>query len=296
MPIIALAAAIGASLCWAVGSLIAHRPATQLGAFEFTKTQLISSFALLIVIVTALNGWPSVTWVHWPSFVAASLIGVVFTNLAMIACLRRGGPRRMQLLVSMSAPFAALLGFLFLGESMSPRKLIGVGLAFSGLLLAILFGRRGQHRIEAVQGSLAVVIALGLFAAVCHAVGLIALKPALLAGTDPLAATALRTGGGAFLISVVALWPAAAFKTPTERTTSVVLLAILPGFVGYIAAVSLQLYALRSYDTGIVAVLSSMAPVVMLPMLWIMSGDPPPLPAWLGAILAVLGAGIIFAG
>ncbi|HYS86412.1 MAG TPA: EamA family transporter, partial [Bradyrhizobium sp.] len=71
---------------------------------------------------------------------------------------------------------------------------------------------------------------------------------------------------------------------------------ILPGFVGYIAAVGLQLYALRSYDAGIVAVLSSMAPVVMLPMIWIMSGDPPPLSAWLGAILAVLGAGIIFAG
>jgi len=202
----------------------------------------------------------------------------------------------MQMLVSMSAQFSALLGFLFLGESMSPWRLIGVGLAFSGLLLAILFGRRGQHRIEAVQGSLAVVIALGLFAAICHAVGLIALKPALLAGTDPLAATALRTGGGALVISVVALWPAEAFVTPTKRTPGVVLRAILPGFVGYVAAVSLQLYALRSYDAGIVAVLSSMAPVVMLPMIWIMSGDPPPLPAWLGAILAVLGAGIIFAG
>jgi drug/metabolite transporter (DMT)-like permease len=296
MPLIALAAALGASLCWAVGSLIAHRPATQLGAFEFTRTQLISSFALLIAIVTALNGWQSVSWVHWPSFVAASLIGVVFTNLAMIACLRRGGPRRMQLLVSMSAPFAALLGLLFLGESMSPRKFIGVGLAFSGLLLAILFGRRDQHRVEAVQGSLAVVIALGLFAAICNAVGLIALKPALLAGTDPLAATALRTGGGALVLSVVALWPAEAFEAPAKRTPSVVFRAILPGFIGYIAAVSLQLYALRSYDAGIVAVLSSMAPVVMLPMIWTRRGAPPPLSAWLGAILAVLGAGIIFVG
>jgi uncharacterized membrane protein len=150
-------------------------------------------------------------------------------------------------------------------------------------------------RIEAVQDSLAVVIALGLFAAISNAAGLIALKPAL-AGTDPLAATALRTGGGALAISVVALWPAEAFETPTKRTPGVVLRAIVPGFVGYIAAVSLQLYALRSYDAGIVAVLSSMAPVVMLPMTWIMSGDPPPLSAWLGAILAVLGAGIIFAG
>jgi drug/metabolite transporter (DMT)-like permease len=296
MPIIAIAAALGASMCWALGSLIAHRPATRLGAFEFTRTQLISSFAILIFIVTALDGWQSVTWAYWPSFVAASLVGVVFTNLAMSACLRRGGPRCMQLLVSMSAPFAALLGFLFLGEPMSPRKLIGVGVAFSGLLLAILFGRRGERRIEVVQGSLAVVIALGLFAAICKAVGLVAIKPALLAGTDPLAATALRTGGGALVISVVALWPAEAFEASTRRTPGVVLRTILPGFVGYIGAVSLQLYALRSYDAGIVAVLSSMAPVAMLPMIWIMSGNLPPLSAWLGAILAVLGAGIIFTG
>lgn len=282
MPIIALTAALGASLCWASGALMAHRPATQLGAFEFTRTQLISSFALLAVMVTAFNGWQSVSWAHWPSFAVASL--------------RRGGPRRMQLLMSMSAPFAALLGFLFLGESMSPWKLIGVGLAFSGQLLAISFGRRAEHRTEAVQGSLAVVIALGLFAAICSAIGLAAIKPALLAGTNPLAASALRTGGGALAISVVALWPAEAFEAPTTRTPMVVLRATLPGFIGYVAAVSLQLYALRSYDVGIIAVLSSMAPVVMLPMIWIMNGAPPPWSAWLGAILAVLGAGIMFAG
>src|SRR5436189_2473427 len=83
MPILALTAALGASLCWAVGSLIAHRPATQLGAFEFTRTQLISSSALLVVVVTALNGWQSVAWTYWPSFVVASLVGVIVTNLAI---------------------------------------------------------------------------------------------------------------------------------------------------------------------------------------------------------------------
>jgi drug/metabolite transporter (DMT)-like permease len=296
MPLISLAAALGASLCWAVGYLIAHRPASQLGAFEFTRTQLISSFAVLTLIVTALNGWQSVNWMYWPSFATASLIGVVCNNLAITACLRRGGPRRMQVLSSMSAPFAALLGFLFLGETMSSRKLIGIGLAFGGLLLAILFGRRSQHHTEPVQGSLAVVIALGLFAAMCSAVGLIALKPALLAGTHPLAATALRTGGGALVISVVALWPAKLFETLTKRTPRVVLHAMLPGFIGYIAAVSLQLYALRSYEAGVVAVLSAMAPIMMLPIIWIMSGDRPPWSAWIGAILAVSGASVIFTG
>lgn len=296
MPILALTAALGASLCWAVGSLIAHRPATQLGAFEFTRTQLISSSALLVLVVTALNGWQSVIWAYWPWFAAASLVGVIFTNLAMIACLRRGGPRRMQLLVSMSAPIAALLGFSFLGEPMSAAKLLGIGLAFSGLFLAILFGRRGQGRLEPVEGSLSIVVALGLCAAVCHAIGLVTLKPALLAGTDPLAATALRTGGAALIVSVVALWPAPAFDPLTKRTPGIVLRAILPGFIGYIVAVSLQLYALRAYDAGTAAVLSSMAPVMMLPLIWFTSGEPSPLPAWLGAILAVFGIGIILAG
>jgi drug/metabolite transporter (DMT)-like permease len=198
--------------------------------------------------------------------------------------------------MSMSAPIAALLGFWFLGESMSLRKLLGVGLAFGGLFLAILLGRHRQNRFESIQGSLPIVIVLGLFAAICQAVGLVTLKPPLLAGTDPLAATALRTAGAALIISVLALWPMQFFDPLTKRTPGLVFRAILPGFIGYIAAVSLQLYALRSYGVGTAAVLSSMAPVVMLPMIWITSGESSPLSAWLGALLAALGICIIFSG
>ncbi len=293
MPFLVLAAAMGASLCWAVGALIAHRPATLLGTFEFTRIQLISASALLLVIVAAADGWRSVTWHHWPSFILASVVGVIFTNLAMIACLRRGGPRRSQLLMSMSAPIAALLGFAFLGEVMSLQKLGGAGLAFVGVLLAILFARGRPSQFEAVQGSLVTVVLLGLTAATCNAVALIALKPALLAGTSPLAATALRTGGGALLISVIALWPARVFEPVSKPTPSLVVRAIAPGVLGYIVAVSLQLYALRGYDAGTVAVLSSAAPVMILPLIWVSTGVPPPLPAWLGAGLTMLGTGII---
>ncbi|MFT3818744.1 MAG: DMT family transporter [Rubrivivax sp.] len=296
MPILAPAAALGASLCWALGALLAYRPATQLGAFEVTRTQLISSSALLVVLVTALDGWQSVAWTYWPSFLVAGVVGVIFTNLAMIACLRRGGPRRMQLLVSMSAPIAALLGSLFLGESMSPFRFVGLAVAFSGLFLAILFGRRTQSRLDPVQGSLTSVMALGLFAATSHAVGLVALKPALVAGTDPVAATALRTAGASLIISVVALWPAPAFEPLTKRTAAVVLRAIVPGFIGYIVAVSLQLYALRKFDTGAAAILGSMAPVFLLPILWLTRGEPSPWSAWVGAILAVLGSSIVLVG
>jgi drug/metabolite transporter (DMT)-like permease len=292
MSVLAVTAALGASFSWAAGAMIAHAPAKQLGAFEFTRTQLISSSAVLLLMASVTGGWSSVAWDHWWGFAASSLVGVVLGNLAMVACLRRGGPRRTQLLAAMSAPIAMVLGYLFLGETISPQKLAGAALALGGAGLAIMYGR-GARGLEPAVGSLPRIIVLGLLSATCQAVGLIALKPALLAGTEPLAASALRTTGGAFAMALIALWPLAAFQPATQPTGRLVLWAILPGFLGYVVAVSLLLYAIRSYETGVAAALGSVSPIIMLPMIWVGTKRRPPLPAWIGAVLVVLGTGLI---
>lgn len=283
-------------MCWAAGAMIAHAPAKRLGAFEFTRTTLISSATLLALIVTWMGAWPSVSWHYWPSFVASSLIGVIVSNLAMVACLRRGGPRRTQLLETASAPIAAVLGWFLLGESISAQKLLGAAIALAGIGLAIFYGHGKRSDPEPLNGSLASVILLGLLSAATQAVGLIAMKPALLAGTEPLAASALRTGGAALVIALIALWPVKAFAPASERTGRVVLWAIFPGILGYVVAVSLLLYALRYGDTGIAAVLGSASPVMMLPMIWLVTKQRPPLTAWAGAGLVVLGIGTIVVG
>jgi drug/metabolite transporter (DMT)-like permease len=275
--------------------MLAHAPAKQLGAFTFTRVQLIGASGLLLLIVTMVGGWSSVSWRHWPNMATSSLIGVVLGNLSMVACLRRGGPRRTQLLMAMTAPIAAVLGYLFLGEAISPQKLAGAALALGGVSLAIAYGS-GNAELEFTRGSLAWVIALGIFAATCQAISLIALKPVLLAGTEPLAASALRTSGGALAIALIALWPARAFEPVSKPTTRLVLSAMLPGFLGYVLAVSLLLYALRAYETGIATVLGSISPVLMLPMIWFVSKRCPPPQAWAGACLVVLGTAVILFG
>jgi len=272
--------------------MLAYKPATRLGAFEFTRTQLISSSVLLLLIVSVGESWHSISWDHWRNFAASSLVGVVLGNLAMVSCLRRGGPRRTQLLMGLSVPIAMVLGGLFLEEAISAQKLAGTAFVLGGVGLAILYGR-GNAVLEPLHGSLKGVIMLGLSAAACQAIGLIALKPALLAGTEPLAASALRTGGGALAMTVIGLWPAAAFQPATRPTGWVVLSAMLPGFLGYVVAVSLLLYAVRIHETGVAVALGSIAPVIMLPMLWLTTKRPPPLQAWIGACLVVLGAGLI---
>lgn len=293
MSVLAISAALGASFCWASGAMLAHRPATLLGAFELTRVQLISSSALLLAVVLGFGGWSTITWEHWPGIVGNALLSVFVGNLAMMECLRRGGPRRMELLFALNAPMAAVMGYTFLGEFLSPTDLTGCAIALSGVGLAILFGSGKDLSFDPIQGSLSGMVFFGLLAAACQAAGLILIKPAMLAGTDPWAASFLRTGGAAFLIAFIALWPTRLTRQVDRVTVGIITWAIIPGFLGYVCAVSLILYALAHYNTGVVAVLGSTAPVLLLPMTWLKTRQCPPIAAWAGACLAVAGTSLI---
>ncbi|WP_163752623.1 EamA family transporter, partial [Proteus mirabilis] len=95
-----------------------------------------------------------------------------------------------------------------------------------------------------------------------------------------MAATALRTGGAAMLLSIATVWPLAAFAPATPPNGRMVLAAILPGILGYVVATALQLYALRIHETAVVAVLGSAAPAMILPMIWLATGQRPSARAW----------------
>ena len=216
MPSLALLAAVAAAVTWAAASLIAHGAAKQLGAVEFTRVQLTTSSLVLAAMVAAGHGWDAIPNGHMPALVVSSIIGVLLTNLAMSECLRRAGPRRTQLLLTMRTPITGLLAFIYLGEVLTPALVLGTGLILGGILLAIIFGRGNlaDHPLEAVDGSLATVVLLGLMAATCQAIGFVAIKPAMLEGMQPLAASALRTMGSAWALTTMTLIPTQRFAPP----------------------------------------------------------------------------------
>jgi drug/metabolite transporter (DMT)-like permease len=294
---LSLLAGLGASFFWALGSILAQAPARHLGAFELTRTQLISSLIVLFVIVSSLGRWATVSWAHAPAIAIASLVGVVLSNLAMMACLNRGGPRLTQLLMASNVPIAACLGNMFYGEELSARQLAGGGLVLLGIVIAIFYTgprlKTASTKNGDANGSLFFILVLGIAAAICNAVSLVAMKPVLTAGIDPLAAAALRTGGGALLISAIALWPSKLFEPQSPRTAQIVISAVTPGILGYVVAVSLQLVALRAHGAGVAAVLSSAAPVLILPMIWVKTRIRPPIGAWVGAGLVFLGLSLL---
>jgi drug/metabolite transporter (DMT)-like permease len=286
-------AAISASFGWASGIVLAQWPARQLGAFEFTRIQLIACAAIMATLVSALGYRPSIQSANWPSFVASSVIGIVLGNLAMIACLRRGGPRRTELLLSLKAPIVGAMAFLWLNETPQMSDLIGATLTLSGVGIAVAYGSDARSESDVTYGNLITIIGLGVIATACQGFGFLVMKPAMLAGTEPLAASALRLLGAAFLISIESLWPDRAFRPQTTKTPYLLGRTILPGFIGYGISSTLLLYAFATMDAGIAAVLGALSPVLVLPILWLKEGLVPRLPSVLGAVLAVLGSALI---
>ncbi|MEM7464250.1 MAG: EamA family transporter, partial [Pseudomonadota bacterium] len=68
----------------------------------------------------------------------------------------------------------------------------------------------------------------------------------------------------------------------------------LSGFLAMALGMTLVLFALSGGDVGIVSTLSATSPALVLPLIWIHTGERPAAGAWLGALLVILGSGLIF--
>lgn len=287
--------ALGAAACWALGSILSVSPARHLGAFAFTRWRMLLVALMLWAVALASGGWRTFPLDSWAAMALSGLIGIFVGDTALFAAMNRLGPRRAGVLFATHAMFSALLGFWLLGERMNLQATIGAGLTLAGVMTAILLGRHKdeKHAWETDQGSVGPGLALGLLAALCQAVGSLIAKPVMAPGVDPIAASAVRVTvacSAHFVLLWLGVQAAQAHQAPTLR---VLAQTALNGFIGMGVGMTLILLALKQGDVGMVAILSSVSPVLVLPLLWLRLGRAPAPAAWLGAALTVLGTALL---
>ena len=66
------------------------------------------------------------------------------------------------------------------------------------------------------------------------------------------------------------------------------------GVIAMVIGMTLLLFALQGGKVGIVSTLSALSPVLILPVLWVVTGERPPAASWAGALIAVTGMALIF--
>jgi drug/metabolite transporter (DMT)-like permease len=304
-------AAIGTAVCWTVTALAFAAAGRRIGSLNVNLIRLAIAAVLLAFANLALRGMAFPVDAHaatWRWLLASGLVGFVFGDLCLFRAFVEIGPRLSALVMCLAPPFAALLGWLGLGERLGWRDLGGMALVLAGIGWAVwerssgpapvptpptepeagaTTGSSGGHHPTLRGLLLAVGGALG------QAGGLVLAKHGM-GPYHPLAATQIRVFAGlvGFLL-VFALthrWThlrrALADRTGLAHTG-------LGAFFGPFLGVSLSLVAVQHTAAGIAASIMSISPVLLVPIS-ALRGEPVGPGGWLGAVLAVAGVALLF--
>lgn len=291
--------AVGAAACWALASLSAAPASAHLGAFAFTRWRMVCAALLLCSLATIQGGWVSLTdpalGNAWLLLAVSGVIGIFVGDSALFGCMNRLGPRRSGVLFATHALFSVALAWVFLGETLGGVVALGAVTLVGGVMLAIAFGKRSDeaHQWEQIKGALWVGVALGLLAALCQSVATLMLKPLMAAGVDPVAASAVRMLAAVAAHLALRVTGANVAKAQNPLTPKVLATVAWNAALAMGLGMTLILAALRGGSAGLVAILSSVTPVLLLPLLWGVYKRQPPLAAWVGAVLTVTGGALV---
>jgi len=286
--------AIGAAAIWSAVALSATRVVRYFGSYNYNLLRLLGIIFFFFPYVYI--NWESLYFNQsiFSAIVLSSIIGIIIGDTFLFVCLKRLGPRRQALLFSMQIPFTIILAEIFLQTLPSITELIGCALIFSGILIAIQFNRTiPDDDLENIQGNKYTGLFAGIGLALCQSIGIILMKPALQT-TDPIIVSYLRVivaaiimFGSLFFIKNNQLWE-------KMKNIKVTLFSIFLGFMGMGVGMTMLIYALKYGNPGVISTLSSTMPIMIIPILWIVTKNYAGHLAVVGATLTCVGAGIIF--
>jgi drug/metabolite transporter (DMT)-like permease len=298
MPLAELSGLV-AALCWTISSLMAPGLIQRFGTMRFNTVRIMIASVILLFISLVTQRFSASLWLHVDLIILSGVLGIFLGDTMLFTAGHRLGPRRTGVIFATNAPMSILLGWLFLNEHLSLNQLFACGLVLSGVIIAILFGKRQSlHAWEQTKGKLSVGILMALGGALGQASGALLSKPALLDGADPIAVSALRvtTGAVALMLAYGLFYrhrqPEHAI--PFSQLTRQDFIGITAlATIGMVIGMSVLVWGVGNANVGIVTTLSAVVPVLILPGLWITTGQRPTFGAWLGAILVVTGAALI---
>jgi len=289
-------ASTAAAASWAVGSLLFAQAGERVSASVLNLAKCVLGLFMLMATAVLLTGgaWPAGATVgQWVWLGASGLLGLTLGDTAFFAALVRLGPRRALLLWALVPPLTAVLGFVFLGEPLTVRMLLAIGVTMAGVTWVVIERSPG---LASRPPHLAVGIALGAVAAACQAVGSIMVKQADhdLSALD-VSILRLVAGSTGLTLQVALERKGVEVRRMIDdrRLGGHVFVATL---VGTYLGIWLSIYGLQNTYAGIAATLQSTSPLFVLPLAVFVLGERLSARAIVGAFVAVVGVAVLVTG
>lgn len=288
-------AALITALCWTITAVAFESAGKRVGSISVNLIRLV----IALLFISAFNFFSrgmilpldasSSTW-FW--LFISGIIGFVIGDLFLFQAFVLIGSRLSMLIMSAVPPITAITGFFMMGEKISLLGLIGMVLTISGIALVILI-RNPENRMVKFSYPVRGLI-YAFIGALGQAFGLVFSKFGM-GSYNPFAATQIRIIaailGFAIVITITKNWKGIYFALKDTKAIKYISLGSLFGpFIG----VSLGLLAVQHAPTGIVSTITSITPILIIPMSIIFFKERVSAREILGALITLAGVSLLF--
>lgn len=289
------------AIFWTVTSLAFESAGKKVGSLSVNLIRLVMAFFFIGIYSWIARGFffpTDATLFQWKWLALSGLIGFVIGDMLLFQAFVVVGARISMLMMALAPPFAALLGWLLLGEVLAPMSWLGMAITMCGIVIVILKREKTEENGEIVKriksGYPVTGILLALGGALGQAAGLVISKKGM-GDYDAFSASQIRvlTGIAGFTILFFFMkrwgkvWQAVQHKPAMKRIT---LGAVFGPFLG----VSFSLLAVQHTQAGIAATLMAIVPVLIIPPSILLFKEKVNWKEILGAIVTVGGVAMFF--
>ncbi|MDT3695980.1 MAG: DMT family transporter [Ignavibacterium sp.] len=284
--------AVLTAFLWSGTSLAFSSATEKIGSLQVNISRLLLASAFLIVTIFLMGYNFNLSESQFVNLIISGVIGLVVGDSFLFKSYQLVGARISMLLMSLSPGMSAILAFVLLEERITPVGVSGIFITIAGIMLVVLERNNGSKYKNSRLG-----IIYGFIAALGQATGLIFAKYAFDEGyLAAFVATFVRIFSSVLIILPLAFLfkrfsnPLTMFTKNKSVFGSIFLGTILGPYLG----ITFSLISIEYTKVGIAATLMATPPIIMLPMVRYLYKEKLSWRAIIGALIAVVGVGLMF--
>ncbi len=288
-------AAVLTAVCWSFGSLLFTAAGRRIGSVAVNQIRLWFALLFLLIIHFLVFGSPFPVHAGNAAFFWLGLsgfIGYVLGDSMLFESFVLIGARIAMLLMTLVPIFSSILGYLFLGESLSFVE-VGAVVVTVGAIGWVVAEPKREESTEHPHYTIGVLMGIG--GALGQALGLLFAKNGLAGGFSPISANLIRVSVAAIAIGIISIFRGrfiGYFRGLKQRPVLVQLMGA--SFLGPVLGVVLSLAAIAYTKIGIASTLMSLSPLFLIPLSRLFFREHVSLRAIIGTGIAFGASAILF--
>jgi drug/metabolite transporter (DMT)-like permease len=296
-------AALLTAVFWTVTAIAFESAGKKVGSLSTNLIRLFMAFIFIGIygLITRGSFIPLDASAHnWMWLSLSGLVGFVIGDLLLFEAYVVIGSRVSMLIMSLTPPITAFIGWLILDEVLTRQNLAGMILTITGIMLVVV--ERKTHKLgekkkknNKMKFSYPIAgLLLAFGGAVGQGTGLVLSKFGM-KDFDPFAATQIRviTGfiGFAILFIFLKRWKKVFEALKNKKAMSRVSVG---AFFGPFLGVSFSLLSVKYTTTGVASTIMAIVPVLIIPPAVIFFKEKITLKEIIGSVIAVGGVALFF--